>query len=282
MAFPSVEILFGRMMPWPPPPASLPPEAVTGAPADGLRLSDEEAWSVGRRIWVNESGGTILGLTHWNSGEEFASLGIAHFIWYPTGVTGPFIESFKALLGYLEGRRVSLPDWLRGGPACPWPDGLSFYKEFQSPRMRELRGLLEGTVSLQARFAADRLERALPRILESLPEVERHAVRAQFYRVAGHPVGVYALVDYVNFKGEGVSLSERYNGQGWGLLQVLQEMTGGESGPAALDEFARAADVVLTRRVANSPRPRHDERWLAGWRKRLSTYRAPLSVASIP
>ena len=33
-------------------------------------------------------------------------------------------------------------------------------------------------------------------------------------------------MDYVNFKGEGVSSSERYRGQGWGLLQVLESNAG--------------------------------------------------------
>jgi len=73
----------------------------------------------------------------------------------------------------------------------------------------------------------------------------------------------------VNFKGEGVSPAERYNGQGWGLLQVLETMpTSGK----ALPEFSKAADIVLTRRVKNSPPARNEAKWLPGWRNRLSTY----------
>ena len=76
-------------------------------------------------------------------------------------------------------------------------------------------------------------------------------------------------MDYVNFKGEGVNPAERYSGQGWGLLQVLEAMpaTGGP-----LDGFVKAADQVLTRRVANSPRARDESKWLPGWRSRLQTY----------
>jgi hypothetical protein len=77
------------------------------------------------------------------------------------------------------------------------------------------------------------------------------------------------LMDYVNFKGEGVSPSERYRGQGWGLLQVLETMPA--TGPA-IPAFVEAADKVLTRRVANSPPARGEARWLAGWRNRLETY----------
>lgn len=51
--------------------------------AQSIQLTDTQAQSVGRRLWQNESGGSIAGLTAWNVGEDFASLGIGHFIWYP-------------------------------------------------------------------------------------------------------------------------------------------------------------------------------------------------------
>jgi hypothetical protein len=134
--------------------------------------------------------------------------------------------------------------------------------------MRELRGLLAGTVALQARFCALRMEEALPKMLAAAPKGERDRVRANFYRVAAAPLGMYALIDYVNFKGEGTNPSERYAGQGWGLLQVLEAMGNGPALPA----FAKAADVVLTRRVKNSPPARHEAKWLPGWRNRVATY----------
>ena len=80
---------------------------------------------------------------------------------------------------------------------------------------------------------------------------------------------MYALVDYVKFKGEGTLSSERYQEQGWGLRQVLTAMGAGPS----LIVFSRAADAVLTRRVANSPPERREQRWLPGWRSRVRTYR---------
>jgi hypothetical protein len=36
----------------------------------------------------SSAGGSITGLTTWNAGEEFPSLGIGHFIWYPAGFDG--------------------------------------------------------------------------------------------------------------------------------------------------------------------------------------------------
>jgi hypothetical protein len=233
-----------------------------------IPISDSQAERIGRRLWENESGGTIAGLTAWNFGEDFASLGIGHFIWYPAGKPGPFEESFPPLLRYLVSSGLPVPEWLRQAKSCPWPDRAQFLADQQSPRMNELRSLLAGTIAAQARFTALRLEQALPKMLDAVPSGDREKVRENFYRIAGEPQGLYALVDYVNFKGEGTLATERYRGEGWGLLQVLEEMGKGPAG----SEFSRAADKVLTRRVANSPVERNEKRWLPGWRNRIRTY----------
>jgi hypothetical protein len=235
-----------------------------------IAISDSQAERIGHRLWQNESGATINGLTAWNSGEDFASLGIGHFIWYPADKRGPFEESFPPLLEYLVSSGVPVPEWLRQAKACPWSDRAQFLADQQSPRMKELRSLLAGTIASQARFAALRLERALPKMLEAVPSMDREKVQENFYRVASDPQGLYALVDYVNFKGEGTLASERYRGQGWGLLQVLEEMG---KGPGRT-EFSRAADKVLTRRIVNSPVGRNEKQWLPGWRNRIRTYAA--------
>ena len=242
--------------------------AAGGAFPQSIPLSDAQAERIGQRLWQNESGGTIAGLTAWNFGEDFVSLGIGHFIWYPAGKRGPFEESFPPLLQYLVSSGLAVPAWLKRADACPWSDRAQFLADQQSPRMKELRSFLAGTVAFQARFAALRLERALPKMLEAVPSGEREKVRENFYRVAAQSLGLYALVDYVNFKGEGTLASERYRGEGWGLLQVLEEMGKGPAG----SEFSRAADHVLTRRVANSPVERNEKRWLPGWRNRVHTY----------
>jgi hypothetical protein len=240
----------------------------SAAPPTTIRLSDAQAEKIGRRLWQNESGGTVAGLTAWNAGENFASLGIGHFIWYPAGRKGPFEESFPELLNYMITRGISLPDWLRAADACPWPNRAVFLADSDSEHMRQLRALLEDTIAVQAKFAANRLERALPKMLAAAPAEDREKIRQNFYRVATEPQGMYALVDYVNFKGEGTLTSERYRGQGWGLMQVLTAMG---TGPALI-EFSQAADAVLTRRVENSPPERGEQRWLSGWRSRVRTY----------
>src|SRR6266487_2927325 len=100
---------------------------------------------------------------------------------------------------------------------------------------------------------------------------DRANVQQQFERLATTPQGCYALVDYVNFKGEGVLRTERYQGQGWGLLQVLESMHG-TSDTTAVDEFSGAAKAILTRRVHNAPAQRHESRWLTGWIQRVNSY----------
>jgi hypothetical protein len=86
------------------------------------------------------------------------------------------------------------------------------------------------------------------------------------------PEGTYAIIDYINFKGEGTSSQERYQNQGWGLLQVLQAMPSNLTEKQAVNAFVEAAKQVLKQRVENSPPERGEERWLKGWSNRLNTY----------
>jgi len=157
-------------------------------------------------------------------------------------------------------------------PDCPWNTREEFENAQNSQKMTELRNFLqrEAVIAEQVRFMIRRLELALPRILATLStNSQREQIRQQFYRLAETSQGVYALVDYVNFKGEGITVSERYQGQGWGLLQVLEKMT--DNSINVLDEFANAAIAVLESRVKNAPTD--ETGWLAGWRNRIDTYR---------
>jgi len=96
----------------------------------GVTLSRNEAIKIGKRIWQNECNGTITGLTAWNEGENFASLGIGHFIWYPKGQRGPFEESFPKLVSFMTVRGVKLPTLLLGAGerACPWNSRQEFLR----------------------------------------------------------------------------------------------------------------------------------------------------------
>jgi hypothetical protein len=117
-----------------------------------------------------------------------------------------------------------------------------------------------------------RLQQSLAKMLDEAAPGERANVERQFARVATTPHGGYALADYVNFKGEGVLHTERYRGEGWGLLQVLELMHGTGNGTSAAHEFANSAAAILRRRVQNSPPERHEARWLPGWLNRVRSY----------
>jgi hypothetical protein len=240
-----------------------------------ITLSPEQAQAIGLKIWENECRGSIEGLTSWNQGENFASLGIGHFIWYPAGERGRFVETFPELLDFLAKKKAKLPHWLKAKehPVCPWHTREEFIKDCNREKLTSLRQLLSETVALQIEFIILRLENALPHMLQQLPQEHRERIVRQFYRTTDAPQGIYALVDYLNFKGEGTSPSERYNDQGWGLLQVLQGMQGTEPGRAALEEFSASAKAVLMRRVENSPTERNEKRWLQGWINRVEKYK---------
>lgn len=228
-----------------------------------VTLSTAQLQRVGLRIWQNECGGTVSGLTSWNSGEDFASLGIGHFIWYPAGKRGPFEESFPPLAAFLESRGVKVPAYTKG--PCPWNTKAGFEADKGGARQKELRTLLSKTVSLQTEFIMVRLQRALPKMLAETQQKKR--VQTNFDGLSATAEGAFCLIDYVNFKGEGTSKTERYAGQGWGLLQVLEGMAAPT--PVA---FAASAKAVLSRRVQNAPAARKEQRWLAGWHNRCDGY----------
>jgi len=263
------------------PPARLPFQAFAflilaalGGDASAIDLSRADALRIGKKVWQNECGGTISGLTSWNAGENFASLGIGHFIWYPKGVRGPFKESFPQFASFAADLRAKLPQVALANrdAGCPWNSRAEFLAASETAPMKELRKFLADTVDLQADFLVQRLERALPKMLSDAPTGDRENVQRQFDSVAMTPQGCYALVDYVNFKGEGLLDTERYRGQGWGLFQVLEGMKKNERGRAAAQEFAASAARVLKERVRNSPPERNESRWLPGWLQRVASY----------
>lgn len=240
------------------------------------RLSEEESEWIGHQVFLNECAGRRECLVHWNEGEAFPSLGVGHFIWYPEGVNERFVESFPALIAYMQEQSVDLPEWLgeRDTPWAPWPDREAFLKAEDSPQVEALRQFLAGTKGIQVAFIFERAQSSLAAIVAAAPDEERSLIRERLAALTATPGGAYALMDYVNFKGEGLSPGERYRGEGWGLLQVLRAMSGPTEGPV-LAQFREAAATVLTRRANNASNSIEKERWLPGWLKRLDTYREP-------
>jgi hypothetical protein len=236
-----------------------------------LELSQEEKQRIGRKVWMNESGGTKEGLTAWNKGEEFPSLGIGHFIWMPKGVHTPFGDSFPQAMKFVKDHGGTLPKWLDLDKPCPWDTRGQFLKEFNGKKLTELRDALEKTVPEQTDFLINRLENALPGILQKEDDpAQRAKVQERFYRVLNSgPAGVFALVDYVNFKGEGLEPVPQYHNKSWGMKQVLEGMKDTDN---PVKDFSDSAKEVLKVRVDNSPPERNEKQWLNGWLKRVDRY----------
>ncbi len=240
------------------------------------RLDSEQLMWLGDRIYSNECNKQTACLTTWNQGEDFPSLGIGHFIWYRQGQSEIYTETFPALLDFLQREGVQLPSWLdETDREQPWPDRAAFMAATDDESLVALRKLLSETTARQTAFIAERFRLTVPQLLDSLPESESLLLESRISRIANSdvPMGMYALIDYVHFKGTGLNPDERYQGEGWGLLQVLQQMEDNEVSP--LTAFVRSASAVLQRRVTNAPVERQEQRWLNGWLNRLDTYLPP-------
>ncbi|MEE3237392.1 MAG: hypothetical protein VX220_00700 [Pseudomonadota bacterium] len=246
---------------------------ISEASAQLPKLSDSELQWLGEQIFNNECASQFECLTSWNPGERFPSLGIGHFIWYQQKQIEPFEETFPELLALFNERGIVLPDWLSGGrnANAPWNSRKQFNAQLQSSQMRELRQILATTKPVQVEFISRRLYQSINEIIKQFPTGRQQIIRDKVINLANSqtPYGLYALIDYLNFKGTGLNSRERYLKKGWGLLQVLQEMQ--HSNPT-LENFVAAAGYVLERRVTNAPPQREEQRWLPGWKNRLQTY----------
>jgi len=211
---------------------------------------------IAKKIYQNECGCDRDKLVWWNRGENFPSLGIGHFIWYPKGVHERFEESFPKFISYLHKNSISTPSWLNSH--APWRSKEEMLKD---PRTKWLKKFLYDHIDLQARFMVDRLKNSL---------LYLNGVKRSLKRLLKTSNGRYILVDYLNFKGLGDKPKERYKGQGWGLIQVLECMPN-RSDPKA--EFRECAKRILRQRVKNSPKNRGEKRWLKGWINRIESYR---------
>ena len=240
--------------------------------------SSYEMQKIGEKIFLNEAGGDQQNLVHWNTGEDFASLGIGHFLWYPPGRVQRFGNTFPGLIEYMGTRGAPAPSWVQLAVArgAPWYSRQELQRVKHTAQVQELIGYLWETRGLQAEYIMLRSKNAMQKYVNTTPDYLKHRVAQNINSLANTPGGWYPLIDYVNFKGEGLNRNGGYNGQNWGMLQVLEQMNPSQPGAKALHNFADAAYQVLLRRVQNSPPQNKEYRWLAGWRNRVNTYRNPL------
>ena len=247
-----------------------------------FQLTSHELKSLGEQIYSNECNTNFECLTSWNSGEDFPSLGIGHFIWFRADQESTFEETFPQLIKFMNTKNAPVPTWLneKSDPNSPWTSRKNFYANFDSDKMKELRNFLAQQKALQVEFIVLRFNQTLNQIVLDFPESVRPEIEDMIRTIISREdtLGLYALIDYVHFKGTGLSHKERYLGHGWGLRQVLNEML---KKPVTLASFVESAENILARRVNNAPIERNERQWLAGWSKRLQTYLPPVTGSGL-
>ncbi len=246
------------------------------ASAESVLLRSEDASWIASMIFQNECQMKNDNLISWNEGEDFLSLGIGHFIWYPQGRPDRYRESFPELMRSFEKQGQKIPDavkaMLKNG--SPWKTRDEFLAAHAGAEAAQLRGFLKETMNGQALFMIRRFQSAVLKMIQTTPPEQRALLAEKIFGLTQTRNGLYAMIDYLNFKGDGLSQEERYREHGWGLFQVFYEMGWpvDSEGPEA--EFVEAARIVLRRRVDNAPSERLEERWIQGWENRVKTYSA--------
>ncbi|WP_321276510.1 hypothetical protein [Thiomicrorhabdus indica] len=251
--------------------------------ANAMNLPAGELVQIGQKIYQNECASKPENLMHWNANESFASMGIGHFIWF-SEVTNQtdlrFEEQFPELVRFIS-QHQTLPaglNWLTG--SAPWNSKQAFLQFKHNADSSQLKQWLIKTQSLQAQFIWSRFLKRLTR-LKSQNDLKKPEVSEILHQMLRNPKTRFALVDYVNFKGWGDNLKERYQNQGWGLLQVLEKVAlvrGKPDRPVnfqqleLLELFVHSAKQVLDNRIKNAPSSKNEEAWRSGWHARVNRY----------
>lgn len=239
-----------------------------------FEVSKADTLLIADRVFKNECNEEKDCLLEWGAGENFLSLGLEHFIWYPERSPNIFKEGFRSYLQYARDSGVRLPVWLDKTPfpPCPWSSREQFLNSKGSQQYNELMDFMVRTKQCQAEYLIENTKRSLQEIVAVTPQDQRSRITKYISQLSSNAQGLYSIIDYIDFKGAGIGRSEEFKGQGWGLLQVLEGMKDKPTSQEALEEFVRSAKLVLTHRVYYAPVDRHEERWLQGWLRRVDTY----------
>ena len=252
-------------------------------------LAPAELNAIGAKVWQNECDAKTTGLISWNQGENFISLGIGHNIWYPKNKRDIFDESFPKLIQFMRKAGAVMPKWLDKDniPPCPWQTKAEFLqaKQKNSLLFQELQQFLVTTIALQTKYLVYRMETVLSEILKLVPNQERPRIKKTLEKLMKTPTGYYALIDYINFKGDGIKEYKKnprgcscncnqVHACGWGLLQVLRKMQYAPKNLPVSQAYVWAVKTTLTCRTMSAPKERKEdeERWLPGWLNRADTY----------
>lgn len=258
------------------------PQESHGAIASNPATNLTDTQKIGLLIWKNEAAQKRELLVFWNTLESFPSLGIGHCIWYLEGQKkGPYTEQFPLLCAYLKKHGTLLPAWLDKAikTGAPWKTRTEFLQDTQ--RTEELRALLCSTIDLQTQYMIERCQERLILIMQAVPEDDKMRVAHTLELMKSSPLGTYALVDYLNFKGDGLNEAENRKGDRWGLLQVLLGMPSAVDKDVVVKLFTISAAEKLLRLVKNSEPEYKSIKFLSGWMSRVSSYSNENVIASL-
>ena len=238
---------------------------------DLSKLSQFDLDWIADRIYKNETNRQTKYLTHWNEGEEFPSFGIGHFIWLPDNAPVTFQQTFPQMVRFVS-KEVPAPKWLLELQPFfpPWKDREYFYQVWLDEDLNLLRNWLEATKSQQADFIVGQLQIKFNEKLAYLPAEKVDEINQKIQKLSGSKLGMFLIVDYYNFKGLGFNIKEAYQGKGWGLLDIIMAMPFPYTQQKDYEIiFVDYAKKLLQRRIELSPEHRNEQRWRAGWFKRL-------------
>lgn len=231
-----------------------------------IETYDFDFQNIGYKIWGNEdSKRNKDNLISWNQGEDFLSCGIGHFTWNNQLTNSTFEQSFPKFINFVQEKypTLDIPEFLTL-KYSPWDDRELFYqdKRNKSTLTSQFIEFLYSTIDLQSEYFLVNFDNFYPEIvkLSSDPTKTQNTIK----ELLKSENGAYALIDYLNFKGSGTKENEQFNGEKWGLLQVLENME-----EPSIQSFKDSAIEVLNRRVQNNP---SDSKWIRGWVNRINTY----------
>jgi hypothetical protein len=242
--------------------------------AQAFDISQADTLLIAQRVFKNECAVEEKCLLEWNTGEDFLSLGLEHFTWYPSDSPDNPNEAFDRYLQYAKDRGEHLPDWLDKNPfpVCPWRSRDEFINSKDSRQYKDLMDFMVRTKNCQANYLIENTKRSLQKIIDVLPDDQRPHIDKLISQLSSNPKGLYAMIDYLDFKGPGIGQRGDLEDEGWGLLQVLQRMHDMPTTQEALEEFVRSAKIVLTHRVFIARQSKHEDQWLQGWLRRVDRY----------
>jgi len=242
--------------------------------AQAFEISKADTLTIADRVFKNECSVEKDCLLEWSVGENFLSLGMEHFIWYPAHAPGIFKEGFRTYLQYAKDTGEKLPVWLDKTPfpPCPWSSREEFLRSKESAQYKDLEDFIIRTKHCQAQYLIENTRNSIEDIIAAAPDDQRARISKYLSLLTSYPQGLYSIIDYMNFKGAGIGNSDEVKGERWGLLQVLEGMNDKPTAREALEEFVRSAKIVLTHRVYYAPAEKHEEQWLQGWLRRVESY----------